>query len=495
MKRDIFPGSAFPCASVFVAAAIVGAASQAPLAWSQPQSEEERRKGWGIPKRVDSAPIGMGAPGAITGLAVPGAVGGGKVHSEIGLIAPIVVATPQNVLKGVQGSLSIVLTEIAQGTLTPQQAWNEKRLSPQEILQFLAGGQRLTQNEGNEKLQSELAGVLVQNVPERIQDHRQLPLLVRVALGRYYSSVGDVRAVAIAEALLRELDRKPKQADPWPELWGVILLAKYYRNTEQREKAAQTWERALTYRPDVGRWQASVRVDAARDYIKAGGDEHRKRAVQLFAQVAQYGEDFYTGLVSYDRASFLLEENKPQAAKELLLKDLESLSAPGDRMGPLWTLAQSHWKLEEWEQAEAVLEKMLQAYTQQKTVPKGLGFEEIVGEAQGRLHTLQKWKTKTFELPLPYAMASRDEKGVFHARFYLYSFSKPSIGVRFDDPKNRLVELKAQRQNRANSGVLVNVYDLSFQAPDDGSFQAQVSLTSKPGETQPLEIVWKSADK
>ncbi len=339
MKRDFFAGSAFPSASIFVAAALVGGALQAPLAWSQPQSEEERRKGWGIPDRVDSAPVGMGAPGTIPGLAVPGAVGGGKVNSEIGITTPgVVVAAPQNGLQGIKGALSIVLTEIGQGTLTPQQAWTEKRLSPQDILQFLASGQRLTQDENNEKLQSELAGVLVAQAPETIKDPQKLAVLVRVALGRYYSSVGDVRVAEIAEELLRELDKKPKQADPWPELWGIIFLAQHHERTAKWQKAGETWERALTYQSNVNWWQAGVRIDAARAYKKTGTPENQQKAETLYSQVPKFGNGWDTIMSYYDHALPLIDAGKLEEAKAILSQDLQVKENP-----EVGLIAQNAW--------------------------------------------------------------------------------------------------------------------------------------------------------
>lgn len=283
----------------------------------------------------------------------------------------------------------IALSQMREG-VAPEELWQKHLLTAEDIFAILESNDRLTQDERNEKLRRDLAHVLVDHTPEQVKDVSKLKLNVRVALARYYSSVGDVRTVDIAEGLLKELDRKPKDADPWPQLWGVILLAKYYEKTEEWQKAGETWERALGYQSNVGWWQAGVRVDAARAYKQTDAPENQKKAEELYAQVPKFGNNADTGMAIYDQASALVEKKQQVEAQSLLQRSLGEIKVEWVKVGLLSLLSDSYLSAGETKMARLTAQNALDLHATLKNAPKDAGFKYQVQRAQEVIARCQK---------------------------------------------------------------------------------------------------------
>ena len=425
----------------------------------------------GVPQRAPVAAVGV--PSGVGATAVS-AVGGVQVRS-------------------VNTGVLLLLNQIAQGQMTLDEAWNKGLLDAPKVLQLLGQPTRLTEDQSNETLQRDLAGLLVKLAPETVAKPETLSARVRVALCRYYSSIGDARAVPLCEALIAEkLDGKqikqPLASNPdggSSSLWlsSVITLAQFYQNVGQWQKAGETWERALTFWQDASWWQSSVRIEAARAYTAVDQPE---KARALYAQVEQMSNTKYRGMAFYDQASFLIQDH-PAQARDLVLNALPLLPQPVDRVGPLWALAQAQWKLEEWKAAEATLKEMILACP--SPAPSDDATDIIEAAAQRRLATLQEWKTKTFVLPLTRLLARADESGVYHATLYVHSFEPQTLQIRFADTGAHLNALTQQRQQRTDSGVLVTAYDLSYSAPVAVEpLQVTVSSKDKPKEAQEITV-------
>lgn len=259
-----------------------------------------------LPAPVKVAPQ-KGAPGQVTGKV-------GAVATEINS-----VAVSSNPLR------AAAIAQLTAGTMSAQQLWDDGSLKAPDVLAILESPARVAPDERNEQLQGDLAGLLVRHAPDAVKEVEKLPVLVRVAVARYYSRNGDERTVALCEQLLGELDTKLAKnpnVQQWPQLWAIPLLGVYYKNQRQPEKEAQTWERGLTYNNSDAGWQASLRLEAAQAYLKMDSTDKSGKAKALYAQVAQFGQTWWTSMAVFDQAKALMRNEGQKPAQQLLLKAL-----------------------------------------------------------------------------------------------------------------------------------------------------------------------------
>ncbi len=279
----------------------------------------------GVPQRAPVAPIGVAPASAVGTVTTAPVMGAAPVKT-----APVASAAPVKSVSGmevngVNTGLLLLIGQIADGQMTMDEAWSKGLLDAPKVLQLLSQTQRLTEDERNETLQLDLAGLLVQFAPSTVATPERLSARVRVALCRYYSDNGDVRTIPLCEALIAEkLDGKqikqPLASNPdggSSSLWlsSVILLAKYYENVGLWQKAGGTWEHALNFWQDVKWWQGGVRIDAAQAYIAAGQDD---KAQALYHQVALYGDGWMSGMALHAQASTLLQNGELAKAQQML---------------------------------------------------------------------------------------------------------------------------------------------------------------------------------
>ncbi len=436
----------------------------------------------GVAQRAPLAPVGVAPVGAGAGVVTAPAMGATPVGAVGGVRA-----------SGVNTGLLLLIGQIADGQMTLDESWEKGLLDAPKVLQVLGQTQRFTEDTRNETLQRDLAGLLVKLAPESVAKPEKLSARVRVALCRYYAGNGDARAVPLCEALIAEkLDGKqinqplgsnPDGGSSSLYLSSVILLAQYYQNVGQWDKAAETWERALTFWQDADWFQSSVRIEAARAYTTINQPE---KARALYSQVEQMSNTKFRGMAFYDQASSLIEEH-PAQARDLILNALPLLPQPVDRVGPLWALSQAQWKLEDWKAAEATLVEMIRSCP--SPPPSDDGTDILEAAAKSRLATLQEWKSKSFELPLQKLLARPDSQGIYHATLYVHSFLSKPVEVKFADAGVHLNALTQQRQQRTDSGVLVTIYDLSYSAPhSDEVLMASVEVKNQPDATQQIEL-------
>lgn len=328
----------------------------------------------------------------------------------------------------------LAITQISQGQLTPQQAWERDLLNANDIVQLLNQPRRLTPAESNEELKRDLAGLLVRYAPATVATPKTLSARVRLELGIYYSSIGDARAIPLCQALIAEkLDGKqekiPTGAAAEPDnvsLWlgSVIYLAQYYQNVGQWEKAAETWERALKFWQDADWFQSSVRIEAARAYTVTGQDN---KAQNLYSQVAQYDDGYFTGLAIHDQASRLIYKGKIKAGQTLLTtffrqqsasqksdrEALENAVKTGtlnleDKIGPvivsadarsnpinialLTLLSYSYYLEGKFDLAKQYARKSIAQYQSLKNPGKNQGLESEMDKAKGILSWSERWE-------------------------------------------------------------------------------------------------------
>ena len=382
-------------------------------------------------------------------------------HAQVGvpqqeLVAPVGVApltsvAPIATVGGVQASavnagLSLLMNQIADGQMTLAEAWDKGLLDAPKVLQVLNQSARLTDDERNEILQRDLAGLLVRFAPETVVKPEQLSARVRVALCRYYSENGDARTVPLCEALIKEkLDGKqekmptgaaaePDNASLW--LGGVIYLAQYYQNTQQWQKAGETWERALTFWQDVSWWQAGVRIDAARAYKQTGTPENQSKAETLYAQVPTFGDSWDSIMARYDHAMPLMNAGKLDEAQALLSAPLKL-----DEHSEFGVIAQNTW-LANIAYQKGDLDEALRLSQIAVDVGKGVALnnDPIRGLYSMALDTYNRaggWRkqpiqTDTKEIILQANPSQPDQP--LYARFRIKTYGDTSITASVDNP-------------------------------------------------------------
>ena len=323
-------------------------------------------------------------------------------HAQVGVPQQEVLA-PVGVPSGIQASsvntgLSLLMSQIAEGAITLDEAWNEGLLDVPKVLQVLNQSARLAPDERNETLQRDLAGLLVQFAPDTVAKPEELSARVRVALCRYYSEKGDKRAVPLCEALIAEkLDGKQVN-QPLPSnpdggnsslyLSSVVLLAQYYQNVNQWQKAGETWERALTFWKDVGWWQVTLHADAALAYEKAGD---LKKAESLYSSANITNLGWMDGLVVTNQAQFLIKEGRYEEARRVLNKGVVGLDAKYMEPFLLTNLGDSYYQAGDFEQAASYARQAINSYKGLSSSSHNVYLDAVLSLNQERLRWIERF--------------------------------------------------------------------------------------------------------
>ena len=403
------------------------------------------------PVAAVGVPSGAGAPavGAVSsGATAVSAVSSGAtaVGAVSGTGASAVRAVGGVQASGVNTGVLLLINQIAQGQMTLDEAWNKGLLDAPKVLQLLSQPTRLTEDQSNETLQRDLAGLLVRLAPASVAKPETLSARVRVALCRYYSSIGDARAVPLCEALIAEkLDGKqikqplasnPDGGSSSLYLSSVITLAQFYQNVGQWQKAGETWERALTFWQDASWWQAGVRIDAARAYKNTGTPANQSKAEQLYAQVAGFGDNWDTVMARYDHALPLMSAGKLDQAQAIL-----SAPLPASERGEFGLIAQNAW-LSRIAYQKGDLETALRLAEAAVNTGKGVALTNpsvrgLYSIAQDVYLRAGGWKTQPIQTDTQevvfQANPSQPDKPLY-ARFRIKTYGDTSITATVDNP-------------------------------------------------------------
>ena len=387
---------------------------------------EAARAQVGVPQVAPVAPVGVSPVGAVVTVApVSGAlpieitpmagaasvkttplVGLSSIGSASGINAPIVSVSPSEGASGVNASLWLLMGQIAAGQITLDEAWSKGLLDAPKTLQLLGRSARLTDDESNETLQRDLTASLVRLAPETVAAPEKLSARVRLFLCRYYSSIGDARAVPLCETLIVEKLQNREEKVPARQIsepddqsfWlrSIIALAQYYEKAGQWQKAGETWERALGFWQDANWWQASIRLEATRFYTAIPGKEAKAR--ELYAQVPRYGDAWFSGIAITDQADELMRQHKFEAARALLNQTVTGLNSEKFRVVMLYYMARSY--LSEDKDGNMMLaEKYAQAALTQAESLSPQQQDELqytVGQAENILKAAQQWHSPIF---------------------------------------------------------------------------------------------------
>lgn len=294
----------------------------------------------------------------------------------------------------------LTIAQIVAGKLTPDEAWKQGLLSPSVVIGLLEKRQSLAMGETNLNLKRDLAGLLVRYAPQSVSNPARLDARVRLELCRYYSSIGDERAVALCEALIREKLEGHEQKQPTgsaaepddASLWlrSIIALAQYYEKISQWQKAGETWERALDFWQD-SRWlQTGLRVDAARAYALAG---NTSKSDEFYRQAASYGQGWFTGLIHYDRAFALIKQGKHEEARALLQQSVSGEKADQIQVGLLSLAGASYLKTGQFDLAGQKSQQAIDAYRALKHPLQHAGLEYQVERAEKVVKLSQQYQS------------------------------------------------------------------------------------------------------
>lgn len=412
-----------------------------------------------------------------------GAVGTGDVSLMPGQGA----AALKNIAAVNEKSLltTTVVAQIAGGTLSAEQAWQNGSLTLDGVYDFFehqVNPWGEIEGQSDNSLRLSLAGVLVNHGGERLQEVSKVPLPVRVWLADYFQNQKDARVLTWGESVLSELKVPQGEAQERLAFQAIERMGWFYRDQGQYEKGAQNWLRLLTLVSPGSSSQPDAMLEAARLYTAAG---QSREARELYARVDQSDNGHFRGMALYDQASQLIDK-QPAQARDLVLQKMPNLENAADRAGPLWALAQAQWKLEQWPEAETTLQEMIRSVPLDSNSPS---LNIIKEAAQTRLLLMQQWKDKAFVLPLQKLLSRRDAEGAYHATLYVHSFLPQPVEVKFADASVHLNALTQLRQQRTDSGVLVTVYDLSYSTShSDEVLMASVEVKNKPEATQQIEL-------
>lgn len=271
------------------------------------------------------------------------------------------------------------------GTLTPDKVLQDDGLTPHELLKMLE------QRWFPAKDRIILAGLLVKHgahllVPAETMGPRAKLALeprLKLALAEYFRSVLDVRAVPLLEERLAAI----KQPDPKSLVPELNLLASYYVETGQFQKALELYLQAPRYSTNP-EYLASHLMHAARIYRQLGNEA---KAQELQAQVAQHGFAWVTGMMRWEQAAAFMEKGRHDEARRLLQEPLTGRYADQVRVGLLSLLAKSYYRMAEFDSARKYGTMAQEQYRSIPNPMQGEGLERQLETAREIVLWSEQW--------------------------------------------------------------------------------------------------------
>lgn len=418
-------------------------------AWAQPENRMRPNAVIApiVVAPVAVAPLVKGAP--VAGVAPLGTSTHGKEVASVGLNSSAIKMPP-------------LVVKLRARELTPEQAWDAGDLGVPDLIYFL---ESLDKWGGffwdkDPDLRRQMVALLVEHGQKQLEQPEQLSPVVRLWLADYYQSIGDAKCLTLCESILQE-QKEPQKGENVLVFQTLERMAWFYRAQGQFEKAAQAWTKLLTYVPDKT-WMSTDAIWQAGRFLFMSG--HKEKANQLFDQVEKMDDGFYKGMVYFDKASNLIDDNDPTSARNFLLAKLDSMPISSSRIAPLWMLTTAYCKLEQWVEAEATLQEISDIGQKSNGLPDVDGFQQLYEEAVKRLSVLREWKNKDFEVPQYQASIEPEGEGKFSTKFSIYSWERQPLKVRVDGSGASLVSLNRERALRSRYGILVSIYKITLRA-------------------------------
>ena len=337
-----------------------------------------------VPKVEAIAPIGTGAVGKIDeiGVATIKALPSGLDKVSTPLVSVMGVGTDASAAK-----LPALLAKFRARETTPAKSWQAGDLELADVSALIDGldawgGFNWQQDV---ELRRTIVALLAQHGGERLDKPENFTIAQRLWLADYFWSVGDERAVGFAENVLSEFPDPVKGSVPAVYL-AIERLGWHYRDAEQPEKSAQSWERMLTAMPDEGWWKSDAMLEAARAYTRAG---QQQKAKALYLGVTQSGDAWFRGLAIYDQARALVAQGKHPEARALLQPMATSLELEPSRVAGLSLLGYSHYLTKEFDKARDFSAQTVALYQALAGKREGKGLEGSLRRASQILSLTQ----------------------------------------------------------------------------------------------------------
>ena len=281
-------------------------------------------------------------------------------------------------------STTVVLAQIAAGTVSGEQAWQSGGLTADDLKRAL----ETAPLQWEDPYCTALAGMLAKHYPDDVRDTATLDTRVRLWLAVYYRSQKDERAVPLYESLLAD-----KQQSEYVIECAICGLAAYYKTVGDYKHAAQTWMRAQQL-SQSSMLRANSLVDAARLYKRMGDEQ---TAADLYAKVPQYGYGWATGVALLDQASGLLSRGEHERARELLQRPVEGRYADQIRVALLDLLGSSYYRTGDLASAERVSQETIALYRSVADPLRGADdLSHHMVSSERRLRWIAFWKQTPF---------------------------------------------------------------------------------------------------
>ena len=201
-------------------------------------------------------------------------------------------------------SAPAVLSQMAAGLLTANEAWDTGMLSLGDLLQALESASRSPDT----GYLNDLIGVLAAHAGPGLDAFASLSRGARNRLARYFMDRSDARAEEILKGILAECKTPSPQ---WVE--EALTLPSYYERMGQPAKAVEAYlnaEKYTTHNECLG-----CAVSLAARACRWAGD--KKRAAELYARAPQYNYGWANGHALNDQAGELMREGKHEEARKL----------------------------------------------------------------------------------------------------------------------------------------------------------------------------------
>lgn len=410
-------------------------------------------------------PSSAGTVGAITS-AAGGAVA--PIGSPVGAekagasAASLSYGTIESAMAGV------VVERLRARTLTPEEAWKSGALDVDDLLYIV--GERLGPWGGffwerDDALRRALVKLLVEHGGERLKDTGKLPITVRLWMADYYGNIGDERVLALVESVIADL--KPGavgQEDV--ALQAVERLGWYWRDKGEYEKGAQAWERLPLMFKVQSWWSADAMVEAARMWKSAGQNE---KAQALYAKVAPIGDDWLTGLASWDQARSLIGKGEHEKARAILMQ--HPLKSGQAQILKYSLLAYSYYRTGDFDKARQWAAQAINKHLGLKDEERKRDLDDAMYFAYSVFTWTEQWSKKILVCWPPAITVERG--AATSSQINLRTFPQRDLSVKVDRPgvQVRLGDLWQETEN----GYCFDK-SLSVQADAEGALQ-QITIT------------------
>ena len=303
--------------------------------------------------------------------------------------------------RAINGVGAAALAQMRAGQLSAEAAYQSGALSMAEVLKLL----EQTSEWGalwwgdDEELRRSLGVLVARHAPEKLEGASldALPLAVRLWVGEALANAGDARAVTVLGSVIDELRGRAPLATMREAAAAFLAserLAWYYRDTYQHEKEAQMWLELPTLLADTPLYESTkwmlpdALIGAARAYNTIGEED---KARELYAQVPQYGHEWFTELATYEQAALEMQRGNSVQGRQILQQS-PLASSPTAQLAMSSVVAHSYYVDGEFAKARKLFTRVVdQTQTTQDSKDERASAIARVSRAKEHLRLIEQW--------------------------------------------------------------------------------------------------------